>query len=427
MSWIVPSSQSTKVFLLTLVTLGALAHGASAQNADAGQWEDVLKLVSADVQKNFYDPGMKGLDWAKLTEETRQRIAHAKSNGEMILAISVLLTKLQDSHTYFVPPPLTARSDFGFKARSYGDEIRVFEVTKKGPSDKAGLQAGDRILSVNGVPLDRSNVREVMRLVTAVVPASSLEVSVASSGAHAHVVRVPAHVITMQEHQYIDSVFRVADRQRAMDAHPNFLHKEYENGTWYVRIPAFTASPDATFAEINRAQHARALILDLRGNPGGWEQTLLSFLGFFAEQPEVLARRVSRSPIQDVAIKPGKSGFSSSIIIMVDSDTGSAAELAARHLQASHKATVMGDVTSGTVNEGRIIPEKIGAQFVMPFAVVVTQAKLVLPDGEELEGRGVIPDVRCLPTPEELAREVDSCLDRAVDLASKSLPQGESH
>ncbi len=426
MSWKARASQWTKSLFLAVIILAALAHESPAQNADHGQWEDVLRLVSADVQKNFYDPGMKGLDWAGLTDQTRQRIDHAKSNGEMILAISVLLTKLEDSHTYFVPPPLTARSDFGFKARGYGEDIRVYEITKKGPADKAGLQVGDKIRTLNGVPLDRTNVREVFRLVTAVVPASSLDVAVASSGPQSRLVHIQARVITTQEHQYIDSVFRVADWQRAMDAHPNFLHKEFENGTFYVRIPSFTASPDATFSEINKAQHARALILDLRRNPGGSVETLLSFLSFFTEQPEVLARRVSRSPTQDVTIKPGKSGFRGPITILVDSDTGSAAELAARHLQLSHKAVVLGDVTSGAVNEGHIIQEKIGAQFVMPFAVVVTHAKLVLPNGEELEGRGVVPDVKCLPTPEDLIRGVDACLDQAVALAAKSLPQPES-
>jgi len=416
-------SQSAKLVFLVLIILAAHTHECLAQNADRGEWEDVLRLVSADVQKNFYDPGMKGLEWAALTEETRQRIAHAKSNGEMILAISVLLTKLQDSHTYFVPPPLTARSDFGFKARSYGDDVRVYEVTKKGPAEKAGLQVGDKILTLNGVPLDRTNVREVLRLVTAVVPANALEIAVASSGPQPRLVHIPARVITTQEHQYIDSVFRVADQQRAMDAHPNFSHKEYANSTWYVRIPSFTASPDATFSEINKAQHAGALILDLRGNPGGWEETLLSFLSFFAERPEILGRRVSRSPTQDVAIKARNSGFRGSITILVDSDTGSAAELATRHLQLAHKALVVGDVTSGAVNEGHIIQEKLGAQFVMPFAVVVTHAKLVLPSGEELEGRGVVPDVKCLPTPEDQSRDVDTCLDQAVAPAVKSPPQ----
>jgi carboxyl-terminal processing protease len=138
-----------------------------------------------------------------------------------------------------------------------------------------------------------------------------------------------------------------------------------------------------------------------------------------------LGKRISRSQSQDLTIKPGHSGFTGSVIILVDSDTASAAELAARNLQISKKAVVIGDLTSGRVNQGRLIPGKIGARFVLPFAVSVTTAKLVMPDGEELEGRGVIPDIRCVPTQEDLARELSPCLDQALALAKKTLlPQG---
>jgi carboxyl-terminal processing protease len=369
------------------------------------------------VQKNFYDPQLKGLDWAALVEETRQRINTSNDAGQMLLAVSALLSQLQDSHTYFVPPRLTAQADFGFKARAYGNDVRVYEITKKGPAEKAGLQAGQTILSLNGVPLDRHNLRLVLRLVTRVVPARTLELQVASPGAQPLSVRIPARLITTREHQYLDSVWRVVDEQRARDVHVNFSHREYGSAVSYVGIPSFTASPDVTYSEISRARHAHALILDLRGNAGGWEQTMMTFMGFFTEVPDVLARRVSRSETQDLTIKPRNSGFRGSIIVLVDSDTASAAELATRYLQLSHKAVVVGDVTSGMVSQGRVIQEKIGARWVMSFATVVTTAKLVMPNGEELEGRGVVPDVPCLPSPEDLVRGVDPCLDKAIALA----------
>jgi C-terminal processing protease CtpA/Prc len=110
-------------------------------------------------------------------------------------------------------------------------------------------------------------------------------------------------------------------------------------------------------------------------------------------------------------------------VVLVDSDSASAAELAARHLQVNYKALVIGDRTSGKVNEGHVIPERIGARFVMPFAVVVTDAKLVMPNGEELEGRGVVPDSQCVPTPEDLQQRRDPCLDRAIALAKATLQE----
>jgi carboxyl-terminal processing protease len=392
-----------------------------AQSVQRGEMEDVLKIVSADVQNNFYDPHLKGLDWPALTEETRQRINSSSNQGQMILAIFSLLSKLGDSHTYFVPPRLTQQADFGFKARSYGDDIRVYEVTDKGPAAKSGLGVGDKIVSLNGIPVDRSNVAEVLRLLETVVPVTALDVEIISSGGQPRKIHVPAHMIITQELQYIDSVWRVADQQRARDVHLHFSYKDYGEGVDYVSIPSFAGRPDATYSAVKPAEHARALVLDLRGNNGGWADTLLAFLGFFSAQPRLLARKVLRSQSEDLTIKPHFSGFDGPIVVLVDSDSASAAELAARHLQLNYKALVIGDRTSGKVNDGHVIPGKIGAGFVMSFAVVVTEAELVMPDGEELEGHGVVPDSHCIPTPEDLQRRRDPCLDQAIALAKKAL------
>jgi C-terminal processing protease CtpA/Prc len=417
-------------FGLTLVLFAAftaVTKPSSGQSVQRGEWEDVLKLVSADVQKNFYDPGMKGLDWSALTDETRQRIRASGNVGQMILAVSSLLDRLQDSHTYFIPPRLTAYSDFGFKAKAYGNDVRVYEIDKKGPADKAGLHVGDAILSINGVAVDRSNAQEVLRIVRAVVPSTTLDLTVSSSGAQARTVQIPAHIITTQPHQYIDSVWRVADLQRARDVRVNFSHKEYENDISYVAIPSFRASPDVTYSEIEKAKHARVLVLDLRGNLGGFVETVVEFLGFFTDHPTVLAKKVSRSQSQDLMVNPRNSGFGGSTIVLVDADSASGAELVARYLQLTGKATVLGDSTSGMVNEGQLIPEKIGAGFVMPFATMVTNAKLVMSNGEELERRGVIPDEQCVPTAQEIIQGADPCLKKALALAKKQLLQSEKH
>jgi carboxyl-terminal processing protease len=339
----------------------------------------------------------------------------------MILAILSLLDHLQDSHTYFVPPLLTTQADFGFKARAYGGVFLVYEVAKKGPAEKAGLRAGDTILSINGVAIDRSSGDKVLQIVTRFAPAAAIDVIVSSPNSQARTLHIPAHSILRQEHQYIDSVWRVADQQRAWDQRVEFHHKDYGNGIYYVAIPSFTAPPALTYSEVNKARNSRVLILDLRGDPGGWLETVLEFLSFFAEQPEVLAQAVSRTNAEQEDVKPSRSSYRGSIIVLVDSETASGAELAAYHLRRLHKATVIGDDTGGKVNGGQIIREKIGAGFSMYFAVVVTTAQLVMPDGETLEGKGIHPDVRCIPTPEDIARGFDPCLERAQELAEKSL------
>lgn len=409
--------QTSVLILIYLV----IPQRSKAQSVQRGEMEDVLKIVSADVQKNFYDPKMKGLDWPALTDETRRRIESSNNMGQMILAICSLLAKLDDSHTYFVPPRLTQKADFGFSARAYGNEVLVYEVEKKGPAAKAGLEVGDRIISLNGIAVDRGSIRQILRLLQRVVPTPELEIAAISPDGISRNLHIKARMILTQEHQYIESVWRVADNQRARDVHTNFSYKDDGDSISYVAIPDFVDSPDATYAAIKRAEHSRAVVLDLRGNPGGWHETLLQFLGFFTEQPALLARRTSRTAAEDVTIKPRNSGFKGAIVVLIDSGTSSAAELAAHYLRSHNKAQIVGDVSSGMVNEGRFISEKIGAGFVLPFAVVVTEAKLVMQDGSEIEGRGVIPNTECILAADDLRKQKDPCLEQALGVARKTV------
>jgi C-terminal processing protease CtpA/Prc len=135
--------KSAGIVLLLGVRLNSYA---GSNNVDRGRMEDILNVVSKDVQRNFYDPGLKGLDWPTLTEQARQRIRHADHMGEMIGAISALLYQLHDSHTVFIPPGRTVHALYGFKAKPFAEEILVYELDKDGPAAKAGLQLGDRII-----------------------------------------------------------------------------------------------------------------------------------------------------------------------------------------------------------------------------------------------------------------------------------------
>src|SRR5260370_39246927 len=128
------------VLLALFLSLG-YPTDAGTSNVERGRMEAILTLVSKDVQKNFYDPTLKGLDWSALTEQARQRIRSADHVGAMIGAISALLYQLRDSHTVFYPAGTNgSRAIYGFKAHPFADEVLVYELEKGGPAAKAGLQ-----------------------------------------------------------------------------------------------------------------------------------------------------------------------------------------------------------------------------------------------------------------------------------------------
>ncbi len=73
----------------------ATADGLGLDRANCKQ---MLKNVTSDVQKNFYDEKLKGLDWNAVVEEAKTKIDKANNIGDMLAAIYVALDKLHDSH-----------------------------------------------------------------------------------------------------------------------------------------------------------------------------------------------------------------------------------------------------------------------------------------------------------------------------------------
>jgi C-terminal processing protease CtpA/Prc len=95
----------------------------------------------------------------------------------------------------------------------------------------------------------------------------------------------------------------------------------------------------------------------------------------------------------------------------VDSKTSGAAELLARFLQLNRKATIIGDVTAGSVFRARLHRFDMGEN---PFAASISEAAPVMSDGVCIERLGVTPDQVLLPTAQDLASARDPVLSSAA-------------
>ena len=115
----------------------------------------------------------------------------------------------------------------------------------------------------------------------------------------------------------------------------------------------------------------------------------------------------------------GSKTFSGKIVVLLDSESGSAAELFARVMQLEKRGIVVGDRSSGKVMEGRLHPHDVGTmKGTFTFAVSITEADLLMVDGRSLENVGVIPDERVIPLATDLAVGRDPVLARGAELAS---------
>lgn len=188
------------------------------------------------------------------------------------------------------------------------------------------------------------------------------------------------------------------------------------------KMPAFVLSEGDVDHMMGIARKHKALILDLRGNPGGYVTTLDRMLGNVFDHEVKVGVRVTRKGEKAMTAKSrGNAAFAGELVVLVDSGSASAAELFARVIQLEHRGRIVGDRSSGSVMESLHYGFQAGIDIVVFYAASVTEADLIMTDGKSLEKSGVTPDEVILPTAQDLATGQDPVLAQAATLVGLNL------
>jgi len=183
----------------------------------------------------------------------------------------------------------------------------------------------------------------------------------------------------------------------------------------YIALPDFHPDRRAQLEEALQAVGSMpTLILDLRGNPGGRIRTLQRIAGMFFDEPVELLLLREGTVEEYLRARPGPVYYRGSLRVLVDSRTGSAAELLAAALQDLNRARVYGATTAGSARSrlSLLLP----GQVVLHYA---GRSEFRHRDGRPIEGVGIEPDVRHEPERAQIAHGVygDPYLDPLVRLA----------
>lgn len=420
-----------RLLVLSLVLLGCVSSAfaqLSGQDRDRGLI--MLKAVRDDIKKNYYDPNFRGIDLDARTKLAEERIKQAKSNGEVFGVIAQMCLDFNDSHTIFVPPPRSARIEYGWQMQTFGDHTYVIAVKPKSDAEKQGLKPGDRVLKIDGIAPNRSNLWIYRYLYGALSPRPVVRMEVQSPGQELRQLEVNAKVTPGKKiFDFTDTIdvnayWRDLEDEARRNDH-EFVDGGEAVGIW--KMPGFNLSEDRVDQFVDKVKKHKTLILDLRRNLGGSEETLLRLIGNFFERDitvGTIKRRKEEKPL--IAKTRGDSGFKNNLVVLVDSESSSAAEVFASVIQAEKRGTVLGDRTSGKVMRSRSYSHQIGLETVVFYAVSVTDADLVMADGKSLEGSGVTPNEVSLPTAEDLRDQKDTVLSRAVAAAGGKLDPVEA-
>jgi len=380
---------------------------------------DILNIVASDVEKNFYDPTFKGLDWKAEVNKTREKIDAANNLGEIYTAIFSLIMKLDNSHTEFMPPGRTYQVNFGFNAKPVGDKILIYDVKKKGAAEAAGLKPGDQIIGVNGFQADRNSFSMMMLYYRVLRPVPVLDLIYSrDNGAPQQMklqakTNVKARSLDLTRSENIWSLLGEIED----DSEITYFYK-MEGDIGYLKIPQFAYDDDPSFGGLfKKVANSKAIVVDLRGNPGGIIKGMAAMAGHFEPRTVVAADLISRKKTEPLTIKPVSPNLNVPMVILVDSQSFSCSELFARHFQRERRAVIVGDHTLGYATAANYYSHNVGADVIVPFGMQVATARVVFPGNEDLEKKGVTPDQVCLPSSADLREEKDPCRDKAYEIA----------
>lgn len=412
-----------------LVGLSIAAGAQETTKSDRQLAESILRDADADVRKHYYDPNFHGVDWQSRVQEAKKNIATAESASAAVSEVAALLDSLHDSHTFLVLPPRTHIHDYGFQMEMFGNRCFVIRVRSGSDAEKKDLKRGDEILAVNEYPVSRKNFRRIVYIVNVLRPQPGLRLTLGDVNGHQRQLDVQAkfELSTVNKyflHQGINVRVRDADAER------HFLQARYfEKGDdlLVVKIPEFAFSASEVDKIIGKMKAHKGVVLDLRGNPGGYEDTLERLLGGLFQRDLKIYDRVTRNSTKSVSLTGRHhDAFAGRLAVLVDSESASASELFARVVQLEKRGFVVGDRSSGLVMEAEHHTHEVSLGAPATYAVSVTDADLVMADGRSLEHVGVEPDILVLPTAQDLANKRDPAMSKAAGLVGGQLSPEEA-
>jgi carboxyl-terminal processing protease len=416
-------------FVLVAFTNTVFSQSLSSQERDRAMI--MLRTARDDIRKNYYDPNFRGIDLDARTKLAEERVKQAKSNGEVFGIIAQMLLEFNDSHTVFLPPQRTSRIEYGWQMQTFGDNTYVLAVKPKSDAEAKGLKPGDKVIKIDGIAPNRANLWVYQYLYTALAPRQMVNMEVQSPGEQPRMLEVKAKVKSgKQILDLVDNTFDVNAllREEAEESRLNehtAVELTNEIGIW--RMPLFDLTSDGVDDRVDKIKKYKTLILDLRRNGGGAVETLQRLIGNLIDREITIGNLKMRKESKPMLSKVRKDGgFKGNLIVLVDSDSGSAAEVLARVVQLEKRGTIIGDRTAGKVMRSRLYPHQLGFDTVAFYAVSVTDADLIMGDGVSLEGPGVVPDEVALPTAEDLRSQKDPVLSRAAELAGAKLDPAEA-
>ncbi|MFA6253686.1 MAG: S41 family peptidase [Candidatus Paceibacterota bacterium] len=317
-------------------------------------------------------------------------------------AIEGLTTSLGDPYSVFLPPEKKKRfeedirgnfSGVGMEVGIKDEVLTVITPLPDSPAKKAGVQAGDQVVKINDTITAGLSADEGVNLIR---------------GEEGTTVRLT--LVRGKEKPFEISI------TRAVITIPTLDTKKLADGIFEIKLYNFSATSPNLFRAALRQfieSGSTKLIVDLRGNPGGFLDAAVDMASWFlpAGKPVVIEKhgggvedKIYRSAGYDIFNDKLK------MVILVDQGSASAAEILAGALAEYGKAILVGQKTFGKGSVQELIPVTGGS------SLKLTIAKWYTPKGKSISINGLMPDILVPVTEEDIKAGQDPQLEKAIEI-----------
>ncbi len=414
----------TVLFILATIFCSSLY----AQNSNFGKEDALAALKNAkeSVKKHYYDKEYHGINLDEHFKKAEEQIKQAQNPGQLMGIIAQTLIDFNDSHLFFLPPPRMNRNDYGIEFRAHGENVLIHAVKPGSDAEAKGLKPGDRLISINNFPVIREKLWVLRYLFYALRPQPALRVVLQSPDQPERTVDFNAKVIQGKRVLDLtnDNGVDLFDYIRQLEEGDHVSRHRYEKigeDIFIWKMPQFDLEEGDVDIMFGRIKKCKSLILDLRGNGGGYVDTLKRMVTDVFDQEIKIAERNGRKELKPIVAKRFAGNFTGKIIVLIDNNSGSAAEIFARVMQLEKRGTVLGDRSAGAVMESLRYSFQSGMNTIIPYGFSITDADVIMKDGKTIEHVGVTPDELLVPTGKDLAAGRDPVLARAVELLGGKL------
>ena len=412
------------VTVVCVATLTAQAPQGISAN-DVYRVRGMLKHAHEAVKKHYFDSSFNGLDWDARYAEYLAKIDSAPHLSGGLSIVAGFLDGLQDSHTYFMPPAWSRQVDYGYDV-GFIREVPHVMVVRPGTDAANKLTPGDQIVTINSQPVTRESFARMQYILNVLSPMVGTRVVIRQPDGTERTETVDARVTDGRAMMQLfgPGGTHISDLIRDMeDAQYAIRHRTVEVGNVLVwKAPTFMAEDAEIDRMVGRARNHPALVLDLRGNPGGMLTALRRALGSMFTETVQVGTRVSRNGRTKIlAPTRGNRAYTGKLFVLIDAASGSSSELFARVIQLQERGVVIGDRSGGVVREALMHPFTQGTEVLIAYGISVTSADILMTDGLSLERRGVVPHDVQVPTAEDVAAGRDAVMAYAITLAGGTI------